>query len=220
METRLSTSVEPIVIDVHLPAGVAGPTPLDFDVRCFLVAHGSGMVLVDVGTVGSHGAIGAGLARAGAGWDDITDVVLTHRHPDHVGGLAEVIASASRAKVWAGADDQAAIPFDGELQSLVEGESVRDLRVLHTPGHTPGHCSFVLDEGSTLFAGDIVGSVEGSLSRGPAPFTADPGAAERSLRRVAELEFTRVLFGHGAEIPEPLGSLRSLLRQTEFGPSH
>ena len=186
----------------------------------FLVTHASGVVLIDVGTVGSHGAIGAGLARVGARWDDISDVVLTHRHPDHVGGLAEVVASASHARVWAGADDRAAIPFDGELQGLVDGGSVRELRVLHTPGHTPGHCSFVLDEGSILFAGDIVGSVGSSLSRGPAPFTADPGVAEESLRWIAGLEFDRVLFGHGGEIPDPLGALRGLLIQATSGPSN
>ena len=215
----MSPRVEPIIIDVHLPAGIAGPAPLDFDVRCFLLTHASGVVLVDVGTAGSHGAIDAGLARAGAAWDDITDVVLTHRHPDHVGALAEVVATASRAMVWAGSDDRSAIPYDGEMQSLVDGQSVRELRVLHTPGHTPGHCSFVLDEPSILFAGDIVGSAGKSLTRGPAPFTADPDMAERSLRRIAGLEFDRVLFGHGDEIPDPLGALRSLLIQTESGPS-
>jgi hypothetical protein len=34
-----AVAIHPVVIDVHLPAGVAGPDPMDFDVRCFLVAH-------------------------------------------------------------------------------------------------------------------------------------------------------------------------------------
>ena len=215
----MSTIVEPIVMDVHLPAGVAGPEPLDFDVRCFLVAHADGVALIDVGMAGSHDAIAAGLARVGAGWDDITDVVLTHSHPDHVGGLAAVMASAGRATIWVGDGDRSAIPFDGEMQSLVEGGMVRSLRALHTPGHTPGHCSLVLEAESILFAGDIVGSMGGSLSRGPAAFTADPNQAEKSLHRVEALEFDRVLFGHGAEIVEPLGALRSFLRHPELGQS-
>ncbi len=207
------------MVDVHLPAGIAGPEPLDFDVRCFLVTDANRVVLVDVGMAGSHEAIGAGLARVGAGWDDITDVVLTHSHPDHAGGLADVMASAGRAAIWVGDGDRHAIPFDGKMQSLVEGGTVQGLRALHTPGHTPGHCSLVLEGESILFAGDIVGSMAGSLSRGPAPFTADADEAERSLRRVAALEFDRVLFGHGAEIPDPLDELRNLLRQTELRPS-
>ena len=207
------------MIDVHLPAGMAGPDPLDFDVRCFLVAHADGVALVDVGMAGSHDPIGAGLARLGAAWTDITDVFLTHSHPDHVGGLAAIVASAGRATIWVGDGDRPAIPFDGEMRSLVEGATARGLRALHTPGHTPGHCSLALESESILFAGDIVGSMAGFLSRGPAPFTADAEQAEKTLRRVAALEFDRVLFGHGAEIPDPLGALRTLVRHPDSGPS-
>jgi glyoxylase-like metal-dependent hydrolase (beta-lactamase superfamily II) len=97
------------------------------------------------------------------------------------------------------------------MRSLVEGGTVRGLRILHTPGHTPGHCSVALEGESILFAGDIVGSTAGSLSRGPAPFTADAAQAENSLQRVAAMEFDRMLFGHGAEVSDPLGALRNLL---------
>jgi glyoxylase-like metal-dependent hydrolase (beta-lactamase superfamily II) len=72
---------------------------------------------------------------------------------------------------------------------------------------------------SVLFAGDIVGSMAGSRSRGPAPFRADPEQAEKSLERIAALEFDPVLFGHGAEIPDPLGESRSFLRHTDMGTS-
>ena len=62
----MGARVEPIVIDVHLPAGMAGPEPLDFDVRCFLVAHADGVVLIDTGTPGSDGQIAAAFERMGA----------------------------------------------------------------------------------------------------------------------------------------------------------
>ncbi len=64
-------------------------------------------------------------------------------------------------------------------------------------------------------AGDRLGS---SLSRGLAPFTADAEQAEKSLRRIAELQFDRVLFGHGGEIANPAEALRSLLGRAG-GPS-
>jgi len=207
----MSSRVEPIVMDIHLPPGIAGPEPLDFDVRCFLVAHASGVVLIDVGPAGSQDAISTGLERVGARWHDITDVVLTHGHADHIGGLTDVIANAGRPAVWAGVEDHPAIAFNGELQALEEGGTVRDLRVLQTPGHTPGHRSLFLVQESILFTADIIGSIAGTLSRGPAPFTADPEEAERSLRRVVGLEFERVLFSHGAEVADPVRDLRGLL---------
>lgn len=207
----MHSRVEPIVMDVHLPPGIGGPEPLDFDVRCFLVTHASGVVLVDAGMAGSQDAIAAGLERVGAGWNDVTDVVLTHGHEDHVGGLADVIANSNRPPVWACVADHQAIPCYEELRDLVDGGRVRDLRVLQTPGHTRGHCSLVLEEESTLFAGDIVGTIAGNLTRGPARFTDDAEEAERSLRRVADLEFDRFLYGHGAEIEDPLAELRNLV---------
>lgn len=210
----MNAGVEPIIMDVHLPAGVAGPDPLDFDVRCFLVSHASGVVLIDTCLADSEHPVDSALARIGATWHDITDVVLTHNHPDHIGGLAEVLARTDGAAVWAGADDQQGIPFDGEIRTLVDGERVRDLRVLGTPGHTPGHCSFLHEIDSILFAGDAVGSIAGTLSRGPAAFTADADQANQSLHRIASLQCDRVMFSHGGEIPDPLGALRNLLGDT------
>lgn len=205
-------AVESVVMDVHLPAGVAGPDPLSFDVRCFLVAHATGVVLVDTCLPGSHDLIARALGRIGAGWSDITDIVLTHGHGDHIGGLPDVTSRAVGATVWAGAEDQALIPFAGRLQTLAEGGRVRELHVLKTPGHTPGHCSLVQEDASLLFAGDLVGTMSGTLTRPPAAFTADAELAERTLQRVAELQYDRVLFSHGSEISNALEALRQLLR--------
>ncbi len=72
-------------MDVRLPAGVAGPDPLSFDVRCFLVAHPTGVVLIDTCLEGSDDLIAGGLERIGAVWSDVTDIVLTHAHVDHIG---------------------------------------------------------------------------------------------------------------------------------------
>lgn len=119
-ETRINQGVESVVTDVRMPAGVAGPDSLDFDVRCFLVPHAVGVVLIDTCMPGSNDPINAGLERIGAEWRDITDIVLTHNHPDHTGGLAEVMARTDGAAVWAGAEDQPRIPFDGQLRTIAE----------------------------------------------------------------------------------------------------
>jgi glyoxylase-like metal-dependent hydrolase (beta-lactamase superfamily II) len=206
----MNGAIEPVVMDVHLPAGVAGPEPLDFDVRCFLVPHASGIVLVDTAMSGSISLIEAGLEGLGAGWTDISDVVLTHHHPDHTGGLVEVIARAPQAVVWAGPPDQPSIAFDGQMLALTEGIRVRGLRVLETPGHTPGHCSLIDDEASIVIAGDVVGSRAGALTRGPAAFTADLDTAERSLRRLAQLSADRMVLSHGDEVPDSFEALKRM----------
>ena len=194
--------IHPIVIEVHLPAGVAGPDPMDFDVRCFLIAHSSGLVLLDTGVPGSTNVVAERLIGIGAAWSDVTDVVLSHDHPDHVGSLAEVRTHAPQATVWGNA------PLTG--RPLNEGDIVRGLTVLATPGHTAGHVS-LLHESGALLVGDLVGNQDGMLSRPPAPFTADAEKAERSLGRIASIPFDRLLTSHGAELPDPSRSLDRLL---------
>ena len=200
--------IHPVVIDMHIPAGMLGPDPVDMDVRCFVVPHGSGVVLVDTGVEPDPGRIEAGLAAAGAAWADVSDVVLTHNHPDHVGGLAEVRRRARQATVWGGADE-----YDGPVSMVEDGDRVRELRALTAPGHTPGHLCLLDEDSGALLVGDAVGNVGGTVARAPTMFTADAETAERSLHRIAEAGPERMVFSHGAEVADPLAGLRSLLDQ-------
>ena len=75
------------------------------------------------------------------------------------------------------------------------------LRVVHTPGHTGGHCSLLAEEQGVLFAGD-------SLTRAPFltgetaprvhPFNEDAGRARESISKLEPLQAKVVVFGHGA----------------------
>jgi|tagenome__1003787_1003787.scaffolds.fasta_scaffold20960206_4 glyoxylase-like metal-dependent hydrolase (beta-lactamase superfamily II) len=195
-------SIHSVVFDVHLPAGVAGPEAMDFDVRCFLVPHASGLVLVDTGVPGSAQAIGTALTDIDAAWTDVTDVLLSHDHPDHVGALPEVLTLAPAATVWGNAPLSA--------RALEDGARVQGLQVIATPGHTAGHVS-LLHESGTLLIGDLVGSVGDRLVRAPAPFTADPQEAERSLRRIAGVRAERLLPAHGGEVSRPHEAFAELL---------
>ncbi|POH75357.1 MBL fold metallo-hydrolase [Arthrobacter glacialis] len=210
METD-NSAVQAVIMDVHVPAGVAGPEPLDFDVRCFLVPHPDGVVLIDTGMPGSVGLIGEALAGIDASWRDISDIVLTHSHLDHIGGLADIWGMTHNPLVWAGVEDHAQIPHETGLRALAEGAPVRGLVALATPGHTPGHRSLFHAQSSLLFPGDVAGSDGSVIRRSPEAFTHDLDQAQESLIRIAALHAERVLFSHGAEVANPFGALKGLL---------
>lgn len=203
--------IAPVIQPIHLPAGVAGETELDFDVRCFVIRHRSGLVLLDAGLPGSGPLIELVLKRLGAGWTDVTDVVITHGHPDHIGGLNEVSLKAPNAIRWAGMGDVSSISSPAPIRPLREGQHVQNLRIIATPGHTEGHVSLLHEGEGILFVGDAIGTVTGELTRGPAHFTADAEEAERSLERLSTLQATRMLFSHGPEIEDPGSRLKDLV---------
>lgn len=108
-------------------------------------------------------------------------ILLTHTHFDHIGAVAPV-ARATGAEVWCPelerqvlADIMAYVPWPGfgpyeswEAEHLLQGgESLRlagiDFDVLHTPGHSPGHLTFLTDGGNTVLSGDVL--FQGSVGR-------------------------------------------------------
>lgn len=151
--------VEPVVAQVQVPPGMLGPEPVSFEVRCFAVADAGGVVLVDTGTPGSSEAIGAALAQVGAAWSDVTDVVLTHSHFDHTGGLTESAELASGATVWAGAQDAPEIPTVGgrAVRPLAESDRVGK------PGETKELTHTFAQAGETLAGCHVAGHYSGGM---------------------------------------------------------
>jgi len=184
---------------------------MSFDVRCFLVPARDAVVLVDTGMAGILPGIEAALERVGAAWSDVADVILTHSHPDHVGGLEEVVRKVPGARIRIGREDLGSVSSSAPLRSLSEGDRIWGLQVIETPGHTKGHISLLSHDEGLLFVGDAVGSMGGMVVRPPAAFTADAAMAEKSLRKLCALSPARTLFSHGAEVPDAALQIQALL---------
>ena len=93
------------------------------------------------------------------GWA-LTDILVTHHHHDHVGGVAE-LKQKYKCRVVAPLDKKAAIALvDARVK---EGDVVKvgalQARVLETPGHTLDHISYVFDSERALFAADTIFSI-------------------------------------------------------------
>jgi glyoxylase-like metal-dependent hydrolase (beta-lactamase superfamily II) len=201
-------------------------SPADRD-NAYLVDGDDGITLVDVGWASAPDRLLKALAQQGRGTGDVKRIVITHAHPDHVRGLAglrrevpaEVLIHAAdagwlrRGRVPPGGRSGAAgtlldaLPLlhwtpvepDGHLDDGAVIAGSNGLRVIHTPGHTPGHVVLFHEPTKTLLTGDAVFHRGPAPSQGPALLAHDPGARDRSLRRLPA-EVTSVGFAHGAPL--------------------
>jgi glyoxylase-like metal-dependent hydrolase (beta-lactamase superfamily II) len=89
-----------------------------------------------------------------------------------------------------------AAAVDVEVQDGQELPIADGIRVLHTPGHTPGHLAFLLPAKKVLFVGDAAANILG-LRMPMGMYTVDPEQAKESIRKLAALEFDVACFGHG-----------------------
>lgn len=91
---------------------------------------------------------------------DVEAVVLTHHHPDHIGGTRAVLAHTD-APLWAHEETIARLPDLGFDRALKNGDRIElgtggVVRVMHTPGHAPGHIVLLQEKHRAIIAGDMV----------------------------------------------------------------
>ena len=194
-------------------------------VHAHLVVVDDGVVLVDTGLPGRSGRIEQALREARKTVGDVRTILLTHWHADHTGTAASVhrqsgarvVAHAIDAGVIDGTEplrlstvQRLAARMTGTAEPVAVDEPLRQdgqfsvpgFTAIHTPGHTAGHLSFLLDrDGGVLFAGDAAaGGGRGRVRRPPGIMTADAAAARASLVRLAQESFDVAVFGHGPAV--------------------
>jgi glyoxylase-like metal-dependent hydrolase (beta-lactamase superfamily II) len=83
-------------------------------------------------------------------------------------------------------------------KQVKDGDFIKSLKVIHTPGHTPGHISLILEDQRLLFGADVLwnSAQQGGLVIPPSYFTLDMVTATVSVMRVSQLKFDKLLLGH------------------------
>jgi len=185
------------------------------------------LTLVDTGFRGSSAQIVDFIHSLGRSVEEISLIIITHNHLDHVGGLAE-LRKLTKAKVTAHQADIVDIenqlpyprvvqktlripPFSAlrsvfsikpsEVDIQLAGDEVLKplggLKVVHTPGHTPGSISLFSPQNKLLIVGDTLNKRRGILRLPPKIASTDLTQAIDSVKRMAQLDFDILCFGHG-----------------------
>jgi glyoxylase-like metal-dependent hydrolase (beta-lactamase superfamily II) len=204
---------------------------------------GSDLVLIDAGAPWGAARVLRCIEHLGCKPEDLKHILITHGDFDHVGGLADLIA-ATGAKAYAHPLEAEAIAAGQPprrvmhgwrrllsmglkvyarakaapiAQTLNDGDIVpvlSGLRVIHTPGHTPGHMCYFEPKRRILFSGDTLVTEGGRLRGAHSLFTPDMTQATAAVKRLALLEPDIVCSGHGPALrgtAEPLRKLAAKL---------
>lgn len=172
-------------------------------------------ILIDTGVPGKGKNILKECESLNINPGDINHILLTHHDVDHVGNAA-LLQKETGATLWASKEDIPYIlgykrrpgvkklvsflmrPKKPENIKAYNDPEIDNIEVIKTPGHTPGHVSFLYKD--VLFAGDLVGNSNGHLKPLPSMGTWDQNILRESINKMNTYPFKWVCPAHG----EPL----------------
>jgi glyoxylase-like metal-dependent hydrolase (beta-lactamase superfamily II) len=195
--------------------------------RVYVIKGGDGLTIVDASLRGAEKTIAKNFAEAGWSLKDVRHILITHAHPDHIGGLA-ALAEASGAQVYAHALEAPIIrgesPIARPKPEALDGVAALLARLIPTPKLTSFVVHHELREGDALpiegwqvveFPGHTYGQIGfyepnqrlvicgdtlmhfNGLRLPISFFTVDMAEAKRSIKKLAAMPLEIVCFGHG-----------------------
>jgi len=167
-------------------------------------------ILIDPGHRNLFGHVQQGLMKLDLTLEDIGLIICTHAHPDHIEAVQRFkktsVLTTLHHKEWhflktMAPHVRASMGFNSDSLEpdffLKEGDiSINnvELKVLHTPGHSPGSISLYLPAIKLLFTGDLV--FKGGIGRTDLP-GGNGSLLKESLKKLKEFEIEWLLPGHG-----------------------
>jgi glyoxylase-like metal-dependent hydrolase (beta-lactamase superfamily II) len=230
---KISDSMYSVRIPFRIPAG--GGRFMERSVNAFMAVD-TGICLIDAGVAESAGSIFGMVRGAGRDPGETSTLVLTHSHPDHIGGALAIqrateciIAAHQAERAWIEDTSLQArerpIPGFSTLvegpvridRLLADGDRIgigggRSLAVIHTPGHSPGSISLFLEDEGVLISGDAL-PVKGAI-----PVYDDPIASIRSIERLEGLPGVKILLSSwdsqkkGGEVHRAMADGKEIIR--------
>jgi glyoxylase-like metal-dependent hydrolase (beta-lactamase superfamily II) len=217
---QITNHIHALKIPFKVP--VSQDVSLDRFAYVYLV-FGDNVHVIDSGVAGSETAILAYISGLGKGPEEVSSLILTHSHPDHIGS-ARSIKRLTGCTVFAHKAEQTWIedteqqlkdrPVPG-FRTLVEGPVSVDrfiddgdvleleagivCRIIHTPGHSRGSVSLLFEEDKALFTADAL------IFPGDLPIYEDISTTMASVRSLQNIENLEYLFSswespvHGRE---------------------